>query len=345
MTKERSFLERYYRPLVQSSLTRSATAMSLAGGSLWFDQVEVLSRGATPVIQPATSCPPDVLSALTQARSQIAGLPMDRPQIMGIVNVTPDSFSDGGLHEAPDMAVSAGQDMVQEGAAILDIGGESTRPGAAFVPVETEIKRVVPAISGLRATLGAAISIDTRKAAVAQAAVEAGATLVNDVSGFTFDPALAAYCAKTGVPVCVMHAQGDPTTMQDNPKYDNVLLDVFDHLEARIDALIEAGIDRSQIIADPGIGFGKTLAHNLALLNRISLFHALGTPVLLGASRKKFIGTIGGSEAADQRAPGSIAVALAAIGQGVQILRVHDVAQTAQAVKLWQAVSQGQHGD
>lgn len=265
---------------------------------------------------------------------------MAAPQIMGILNVTPDSFSDGGVHNGAQAAIVAGEQMVAEGAAIIDVGGESTRPGASFIPPDEEIARVEPAIAGLRARLDTPISIDTRKAPVAQAALSAGANLVNDVSGFTFDPDLASVCATAGVPVCIMHAQGDPATMQHNPTYDDVLLDVFDDLHDRIEALGAAGLDRSQIIADPGIGFGKTLDHNLALLNRISLFHGLGVPLLIGASRKKFIGTISGADMATDRMAGSVAVALAAVAQGVQIVRVHDVAQTAQALALWHAVEQ-----
>lgn len=265
---------------------------------------------------------------------------MAEPQIMGILNVTPDSFSDGGAHNGTEAAIEAGRRMVAEGAVLIDVGGESTRPGANFIPPDEELARVEPVIAGLRAQLDTPISIDTRKALVAEAALSAGANLVNDVSGFTFDPELASVCTKAGVPVCAMHAQGDPATMQQNPTYDDVLLDVYDYLHDRIEALVAAGINRSQIIADPGIGFGKTLDHNLALLNRISLFHGLGVPILLGASRKKFIGTISGADMATDRMAGSVAVALAVVAQGIQILRVHDVAETAQALALWQAVEQ-----
>lgn len=260
------------------------------------------------------------------------------PQIMGILNTTPDSFSDGGSFDTPEAGIARGQALVAQGADILDIGGESTRPGASLVPSDVEIERTAPVIARLRAAgVTAPISIDTRKADVAAAALDAGASIVNDVSGFTFDPALAPLCAARAVPVCVMHAQGEPQTMQQNPTYDDVLLDVYDALEARIDALVAQGVGRAQITADPGIGFGKTMDHNLAILNRISLFHGLGVPILLGASRKRFIGTLGHAPKARDRAPGSIAVALAAIAQGVQILRVHDVAEHAQAIALWQA--------
>ncbi|MGJ8547054.1 MAG: dihydropteroate synthase [Sulfitobacter sp.] len=326
----------YLRPVVQIGPGRSAQALALAGGWAWFDHIEVLRRDAPPQVRPVQEFTQAELAPLTAPRGDIAGLSMDLPRVMGIVNATPDSFSDGGLHGSGAGAVAAGLAMVQSGVDILDIGGESTRPGADLVPDAEETARVVPVIEGLRGA-GRLISIDTRKSAVAQAAVAAGAGLINDVSGFTYDPALAPLAAGAGMPVCVMHALGDPTTMQDNPQYGDVLLDVYDFLEIQIAKLERLGIERSQIIADPGIGFGKTQAHNLALLQRISLFHGLGVSVLLGASRKKFIGTIGGASQPRDRAPGSIAVALAAMAQGVQIVRVHDVAETIQAAALLRA--------
>nr|BEI32139.1 dihydropteroate synthase [Ruegeria sp.] len=282
--------------------------------------------------------PGDVLDRLTRPRVDVAGLAMDRPHIMGILNATPDSFSDGGVHNSVSAAQSAAEQMVSQDATILDIGGESTRPGATFVPEEEEIARTRPLIEAIKSRTDALISIDTRKSAVAKAAWEAGAGLINDVTGFTFDPQLAPFCVKVGAPVCVMHMQGDPGTMQDNPTYDDVLLDVYDFLEGQVDRLENLGLDRDQIIIDPGIGFGKTEAHNLALLQGISLFHGLGCPILLGVSRKGIIGQIGKEPRKDARAPGSIAVGLAGLSQGVQILRVHDVAETAQALRLWAAV-------
>ena len=193
-------------------------------------------------------------------------------------------------------------------------------------------------MQAIRAISDVALSIDTRKAPVARAALDAGANLINDVSGFSYDGALAPLCAETGVPVCVMHAQGDPATMQADPRYDDVVQDVYAYLEGRVAALVAQGIPAGQILVDPGIGFGKTEAHNLALLKNIAVFHGLGCPILLGVSRKRFIGVIGDAPNAADRAPGSIAVGLAALGQGVQVLRVHDVAQTAQAMRLWAAV-------
>ncbi|MFC2969323.1 dihydropteroate synthase [Acidimangrovimonas pyrenivorans] len=335
----------YFRPIAMTDAARPEGALPLAGGWCWFDRVEVIARGQAPRLIAAQDLPAEVRQRLTAPRAPVCGLAMDAPRIMGILNVTPDSFSDGGRFDAPETALAHARAMRAAGAEILDIGGESTRPGAAEVAVAEETARTAPVIAALRAGGDSgAISIDTRKAAVAQAALEAGADLVNDVSGFDFDPGMAGTVAASGAPVCLMHAQGRPETMQADPRYDDVLLDVYDHLEARVARAEAAGIDRARIVVDPGIGFGKTQAHNLALLCRLSLFHGLGCAILLGVSRKKFIGTIGGAELAEDRAPGSIAVALAGVAQGVQILRVHDVAETAQALRLWQAVTLSEKG-
>ncbi|MGK7755628.1 MULTISPECIES: dihydropteroate synthase [unclassified Roseovarius] len=329
----------YYRPIPRTDHARSATALPLAGGWCWFDTVEVLDRDAPARLIPAHDVPAEVLTRLTAPRAPVVGLDVSRPTLMGILNVTPDSFSDGGEHSAPDAALARAEAMVDAGAEIVDIGGESTRPGAAVVPLDEEIARTAPVIAALRQRSDVPVSIDTRKAPVAHAAHEAGANLVNDVAGFTFDPALAPFCAEAGLPVCVMHAQGTPDVMQKNPRYENVALDIYDWLDERITALEAACIPRDRIIADPGIGFGKTLEHNVTLLHNLALFHGLGCTVLLGASRKRFIGTIGGTEEARHRAPGSIAVTLAGVAQGVQIHRVHDVAETAEALRLWMAAT------
>ncbi|WP_299546045.1 dihydropteroate synthase [uncultured Tateyamaria sp.] len=319
---------RYIRPLMQVGPARPDG--TIVCGGCWFSHVEVLSRHAVPQVMS--------VAELTEAERGPFLRVWASPQIMGILNTTPDSFSDGGQHDTRNDAVMHGQALIEQGAEILDIGGESTRPGAQIVPVAEEIRRTAPVIRDLRAAgVSIPISIDTRKAAVAEAALDAGASVVNDVSGFTYDPDLSTLCAARGVPVCVMHTQGDPQTMQNNPTYDDVLLDVYDFLAERIEMLQAVGIAKDNIIADPGIGFGKTLEHNLALLTRISLFHSLGVPILLGASRKRFIGTIGKAPEASARAPGSVAVALAAIAQGVQIIRAHDVADHAQAIALWRA--------
>ncbi len=329
----------YCRPIAMTDPARPAGALALAGGWCWFDRVELLRRGAAPRIVPAADLPAGVARRLSAPRAALAGLGWDAPRLMGIVNVTPDSFSDGGRFLDPEAALAQARHLAEAGADILDIGGESTRPGAEDVTEAEEIRRVVPLIEVLAPALGAPISIDTRKAAVARAALAAGAAVLNDVSALRFDPAMGALAAESGAPICLMHAQGDPATMQKNPRYDDVLLDVYDFLEARLAEAEAAGIPRGRVMVDPGIGFGKTAAHNLALLRRISLFHALGCVVLVGASRKRFIGTLGGAPEAAARVPGSVAVALGAAAQGVQVLRVHDMVETRQALSLQMAVT------
>lgn len=329
----------YYRPIAMTDAARPGDAFPLAGGWCWFDRVEILSRSAPPRLVPASSLPESVLHRLTAARPDFGNLSLDRPRLMGIVNVTPDSFSDGGRYLSQARAVEHGR-LVARSAEMVDIGGESTRPGAAEVPVAEEIARTVPVIEALRAGgMRAPISIDTRKAMVAAAALAAGATVVNDVSGLDFDPALGPLVARTQAPLVLMHAQGLPETMQDDPQYADVLLDVYDALAERLARAEALGIDRARIAIDPGIGFGKTMAHNLALLRGLSLFHGLGCAILLGTSRKRFIGSIGRAETAEDRMPGSVAVALSGIAQGVQITRVHDVTETRQALRLWQALN------
>ncbi|MFP4450885.1 MAG: dihydropteroate synthase [Rhodosalinus sp.] len=331
----------YFRPIVRWGEPRPSGALPLAGGPAWFVEAECLSRDAPPSLVSAAEIPDDWRGRLSAPRTPLAGLSLDRPRIMGILNVTPDSFSDGGEHLDAEVAVRRARAMAGAGADLIDVGGESTRPGARPLPEADEIARVAPVLSALP-KLGLPVSIDTRKAAVARAAAEAGAVIVNDVSALTFDPSLVGFCSEARLPVILMHAQGDPETMQDDPRYDDVLLDVFDGLAARIAVAEAAGIPRDRLVADPGIGFGKTLAHNLALIRGIALFHGLGVPVLLGASRKGFIGRISGAAGGAARAPGSVAVALRAVAEGVQLLRVHDVAETAQALALWRAVEMGE---
>ena len=273
--------------------------------------------------------------ALLAPRSPIAELGCDRPHVMGIVNVTPDSFSDGGRGGDP---IAAARAMAAAGASIVDVGGESTRPGASDVPADQELARVAPVLAGLAGS-GIVTSIDTRKASVMAAALDAGVALVNDVSALTHDPAALALVAARGCPVVLMHARGEPATMQDAPEYADVVADVFDWLAARIAACAAAGIDRSRIVADPGIGFGKTTAHNLALLQNLGVYHGLGVPLLLGASRKAVIARVAGDAPVEHRLGGSIALALHGVVHGVQIVRVHDVPETVQAVRLWAATA------
>ena len=335
----------YFRPIAMTDAARPAGALPLAGGWCWFDRAEHLTRAGSRGLVAAADLPAEACARLTAPRAPLAGLTLKTPRLMGILNVTPDSFSDGGRFFAAEVARVHAAEMAADGADILDIGGESTRPGAADVVEADEIARTAPVIAALVAGgIAAPVSIDTRKAAVARAALDAGAAMVNDVAALTYDRALGALVAERDVPVCLMHARGTPATMQEDPRYDDVLLDVYDWLDERIAAAEALGIARGRIVVDPGIGFGKTAAHNLALLRGLSLFHSLGVPVLLGASRKRFIGTYGGGTAvarADLRGPGTVAVTLAGVAQGVQIHRVHDIVETRQALRLWQAVTFG----
>ena len=309
---------------------RHATGPRLAGGWCRFDRAAILERGRAPEIVPVSEVADAALAPLVAPRPAIAGVAFDRPSIMAILNVTPDSFSDGGRFLAPDAALARAEAMAA--ADILDIGGESTRPGAREVPAEEEAARVLPVIRALR---GRTISVDTRKAEVARAALEAGAALVNDVSGLAFDSRMAATVAASGAAICLMHSTGTPETMQDDPRYADVVLDVYDALAARVEVAVAAGIPRDRIVIDPGIGFGKTAAHNLALLRHVAVFHGLGVPILLGVSRKRFVGTIAAAPDAAARMPGTLAVTLAAVAQGVQMHRVHDVPEVAQGLALW----------
>ena len=329
-----------WRPLPQSGPVRPEGALPLAGGPLWFDRAAVHAPGEPERILPTRAVPERALARLTAPRPAICGLTLDRPRIMGILNVTPDSFSDGGRHAGRDAALARAQALLAAGADILDVGGESTRPGSDAVPEDEELARVLPVIAGLRdAGVTAPISIDTRKAAVAEAALAAGADLWNDVSALGHDPDSLARAAASGRPVCLMHAQGDPKTMQAAPAYGDVLLEVADYLEARVAAAEAAGIPRGRILVDPGIGFGKTVAHNLALIRGLALLHGTGCAILFGASRKRFIGALGEAPDPLERLPGSLAVALEALRQGAQVLRVHDVAETRQALALWSALN------
>jgi dihydropteroate synthase len=261
---------------------------------------------------------------------------MQAPVIMGIVNVTPDSFSDGGLFLDADAAVEHGRRLASEGAAIVDIGGESTRPGSDPVPEEEELRRVLPVVERLAANRGAGgvrISIDTTKSRVARAALDAGAVIVNDVSAFRFDPELAGVVAGAGVDCCLMHMLGEPRTMQDDPRYDDVVSDVKAFLEGRLAFAVSEGVNESRVWLDPGIGFGKTVEHNLELLRRLDEIVAIGRPVVIGTSRKSFLAKLAGRDA-DDRVPGTIATNVLALERGATVFRVHDVAQNADALKV-----------
>jgi len=278
---------------------------------------------------------------MTLPSQMFANLPLDLPQVMGIVNVTPDSFSDGGRYLGVEAAIAHARRLVAEGASIIDVGGESTRPGAAAVSPEEEIARTLPVVRAL-AEEGICVSIDTRHAAVMRAAVEAGAAIINDVSGLEGDPDSLAVAAQSGASVVLMHMRGQPTDMQAAPQYRNAPREVHDYLAARLEACLAAGIPEEKLCVDPGIGFGKTVEHNVQLLAALDELHSLGVPVLLGVSRKSFIGALSRQEPPDRRVGGSLAAALAGLDRGVKILRVHDVAETVQAVAVWHAIKSAQ---
>ena len=317
----------------------------LAGGWARFTDMDVVQRhadggysicrmGLDDLLQAADdrNLASAVMDRLLAPRDPFAGLSMTAPRLMGILNVTPDSFSDGGRHNAPARAIAAARAMQDAGAAIIDIGGESTRPGAAPVTRNQELARVLPVLAGLRNS-GAVLSIDTRHAEVMCRAVAGGAGIINDVGALRGDGAVDA-AAAAGVPVVMMHMQGTPGTMQADPQYGFAPVEILEFLEARIQAAEAAGIPRALMAIDPGYGFGKTVTHNLQLINWTAMLHMLGVPILIGASRKSSIAKISAGEDADQRLPGSLALAMAALRQGAQMLRVHDVGETMQAVKV-----------
>ncbi len=352
----------YIRPiaLAESPQSEEGDAVRLAGGLVYASRFALIQRRDGEVVSRRRVFAPDMEDALAglpddladEGQAQWAGLRaahvpiqfgertirLDQPQVMGILNVTPDSFSDGGKFlDNPDVANAHAAAMLEAGAAIVDVGGESTRPGAAAVWEGDELKRVVPAIERLAAS-GAAISVDTRRVAVMEAGLAAGAHAINDVSALRHDPRALEVAARTGVPVVLMHAPGEGDDLHADGEYRDVVLDVFDWLKARRDAALAAGIAREKIVLDPGIGFGKSVAENLSLLNALPLFHALGQPLLLGASRKRMIGALSNEAPAHQRLGGSVALAMTALAAGVQLLRVHDVADTVQAVRVWRGL-------
>jgi dihydropteroate synthase len=347
----------YLRPIhfIESPQQHDGASARLAGTMLWFSSVEVIQRSssgnARSIIRvadwdEAVAQLPDrarlLYAHLTSLRAPLQlgarTIRLDQPQVMGVLNVTPDSFSDGGQHsDSPERAAAAGIAMSAAGASIVDVGGESTRPGAPLVWEGDEIKRVSPVIDRLSGA-GTAISIDTRKSAVMQAAVASGATMINDVSALLFDGQSVATAKALGCPVVLMHAASQSSDPHKGNGYDNILLDVYDWLEARVAAVIDAGIPIEKILVDPGIGFGKSLSDNLTLINNLSLFHGIGCPILFGASRKRMIGALSNESPADQRLGGSLFLAMKAVEQGAHIIRVHDVAETVQAIHVWRGL-------
>jgi dihydropteroate synthase len=343
----------YLRPVqfVDTPVGRDGEVARLAGGLCWFAGYELIAvEGGRRVVQrtiPVAAAAADprlaaIADRITAPRPPLSlgsrTLRLDQPQVMAILNVTPDSFSDGGAHVGDAAgAAQAGVDMTIAGAALLDIGGESTRPGAATVWEGDEIARVVPVIERL-ARSGAALSIDTRKAAVMESALAAGAHLVNDVSALLYDERALDVVVRAGCPVVLMHAADPKQGARGAGSYDDALIEIYDWLEARVAAVVAAGVDRARIVIDPGIGFGKSLQDNLALLNGLALFHGLGCPILLGASRKRIIGALSNEAPAGERLGGSIALALKGAELGAQLLRVHDVAETVQALRVWRGL-------
>ncbi|MBV1916912.1 MAG: dihydropteroate synthase [Sphingomonadaceae bacterium] len=352
----------YLRPIAlsQSPQSEEGECVRLGGSMAWASRFAIIHRRDGQVISRERVSAPAMLDALArlpdglaaEAQAQWAALQaihapiqcgertirLEQPQVMGILNITPDSFSDGGAFmDDPQVASDHAAAMLEAGAAIIDVGGESTRPGAAAVWEGDELKRVIPIMEQLSAT-GAAISIDTRRPAVMEAALEAGAHVINDVSALRYDPRSIALAARADVPVVLMHAPGDGDDLHSNASYGDVVLDVFDWLKARRDEVVAAGVARENIIFDPGIGFGKTLAENLLLLNALPMFHALGQPLLLGASRKRMIGALSNEAPVHKRLGGSLMLAMKALEAGVHMLRVHDVSETVQAVHVWRGL-------
>ncbi|MGQ0661684.1 dihydropteroate synthase [Sphingosinicella sp.] len=343
----------YLRPtgFVDAPFGHDGKVARLAGGLNWFSAVEIVGDAGVELVPVETfearlaDLGDAARTAWTNITSPRASLSLgertvrlDQPQVVGILNVTPDSFSDGGRFADVEGAIQAGHDMAGAGAAIVDVGGESTRPGAKPVWEGDETTRVEPVVRRLAAG-GVAVSIDSRKASVMEAALGAGAALVNDVSALTWDPRTAEVVARAGCPIVLMHHKGDPATMQDDPRYHRpVLLEVFDWLEERIVTATAAGIAREKIVVDPGFGFGKTVQHNLQIMNGLAMLHGLGCPIMLGASRKRTIGAISNEAPADQRLGGSLALAMKAAEQGAQLIRVHDVPETLQALRVWRGL-------
>jgi dihydropteroate synthase len=351
----------YLRPIhfIESPQHHDGLTARLAGGMIWFSAVELVTKHDGKIARVVISIAdwPESLAAMPDAIKQRAELlfirltapraalqlgervvRLDQPQVMGILNITPDSFSDGGKYgDDAAAAASAAIALAGQGAAIIDIGGESTRPGAPVIWEGDEIARVCPVIRQI-APSGTAMSIDTRKAAVMEDALSAGAQMINDVSALLYDDRAVAVAVAAGVPIVLMHAPGQGSDLHKGDGYSDVVTEVFDWLEARVDAAVAAGISREKIMIDPGIGFGKSLADNLAIINNLAMYHATGCALLFGASRKRMIGALSNEADVGDRLGGSVYLAMKAAEQGAQILRVHDVAETVQAIRVWRGL-------
>ena len=352
----------YLRPctFIETPIGFDGQAARLAGTMVYFSAVEVIEteggkRASKALVSLANfdACLDGLPTALAEkAKSQLSNITsprpalkmgarnilLDQPRVMGILNCTPDSFSDGGKHsEDPDRLAQTGGAMAAAGAAMIDVGGESTRPGAPLVWEGDEIKRVQPVVERL-ANAGHAVSIDTRKAAVMEAALQAGAMMINDISALLFDDRSLEVAKTSNCPIVLMHAPSQSSDPHKSDGYHDVLFDVYDWLEERVEALEAAGISRDRLLVDPGIGFGKSLSDNLTLVNNLSLFHGIGCPILFGASRKRMIGALSNEAPADARLGGSIFLAMKGVEQGAHIVRVHDVPETVQAIHVWRGL-------
>ncbi len=354
----------YLRPIhfIESPQQHDGQTAKMAGGMLWFAAIEIIAHqgsGTQRYIVPVQAwddalgiLPPKIAARAALLFERITApraplhmgeriIRLDQPQVMGILNMTPDSFSDGGKNSGDlEVVASAAIAMASAGAAIIDIGGESTRPGAPLVWEGDEIKRVEPIIRQL-ASAGTALSIDTRKAAVMEAAIGAGAAMINDISALLYDDRSVEIARAAGVPIVLMHAPSQGSDPHNGGTYHDVVTDVFDWLEARVDAVVAAGIPREKILIDPGIGFGKSLSENLAIVNNLSLYHGIGCPILFGGSRKRMIGALSNEAPVDARLGGSVYLAMKAVEQGAQIVRVHDVPETVQAIHVWRGLRDG----
>lgn len=343
---------------VESPQQHDGESLRLAGTMLWFSQLEFIRR--TPAVtqrqlisakswsefvaglpDPEQDKANNIFRHLTKPRAALQlgarTIRLDQPQVMGIINATPDSFSDGGKNFDPEVAAEAAFAMAAAGAAIIDIGGESTRPGAALIWEGDELGRVEPLIQRLSGA-GTAISIDTRKALVMEGAVKAGAAMINDISALLYDDRALDVAKASDVPVVLMHAPSQSSDPHKDGVYDDVVCDVFDWLEVRVAAVEAAGISRDKILVDPGIGFGKSLAENLAIINNLAIYHGLGCAILFGASRKRLIGALSNEATADERLGGSLFLAMKAVEQGAHVVRVHDAAETVQAIQVWRGL-------
>ena len=331
-------MREYFRPVVETGLRKPDNALSICGSKLWFNQVEVITRSGSLGFRNVEKFPSNFFEDITSKRKPISSLNFLNPMIMGIVNLTPDSFSDGGrVRNVRDFSKVV-KNIIRDGAEIIDLGGESTRPGAKDINKIIEWKRINKTLKKIK-KLNTFISLDTRKSWIMEKGIKNKVNLINDVSGFNYDSKTIFVLKKHKIPFVIHHMQGTPKIMQKKPSYKNVLLDIYDFFENKIKKMRHVGIKHNNIILDPGIGFGKNLKHNITLLNNISIFHSLGFPIMLGTSRKKFIKDLSRNNDSKERIGGTISSSLYAMMQGVQILRVHDVNEVNQSIKVFKSLN------